>query len=194
MKARGCTVDDAGKLRVGSQEFVPPASDEHPARGAVISRVSSAKAAALHASAAKPAPRQSFERVASVAGPSRLPALRATSSLAASLPTTSSQLKVFAGKTFFSLGSANCDALAAAVQSNGGIWLSSRAAADFVLVRLTESGLFWDECGLENGRGRTECWVEKCLYDDRIVHVDEHLTFAPLQNAAPLPGACLPSC
>lgn len=41
----------------------------------------------------------------------------------------------------------------------------------------------------ERHKYRTECWLERCIFDERLCAPDEHITFAPLTIAAPIAGA-----
>jgi len=168
----------------------PPSADT--LQGTVISRVSNAKAAALHReepeSAPPRMPRQPFSRVSSaVAGPSKL---ERTTSFAA--PSTAQP--IFSGKCFYALGAARCDELKKPLVSNGARWLDQAddlLSADFILVRLAESATHWQSVTSLALRAimRTECWVEKCLYDERICDPDEHASFGPLKVTCPVPGA-----
>jgi DNA replication regulator DPB11 len=38
---------------------------------------------------------------------------------------------------------------------------------------------------------RTECWLERCLFVDRVCAPDEHASFVPLGVPLPVPGADL---
>ena len=40
----------------------------------------------------------------------------------------------------------------------------------------------------EHHKFRTECWVERCIFESRICEVDENVTFRPLSVPTPLAG------
>lgn len=40
----------------------------------------------------------------------------------------------------------------------------------------------------EHHKVRTECWVERCIFERRICEVDENVTFRPLRVPTPLAG------
>lgn len=40
----------------------------------------------------------------------------------------------------------------------------------------------------DRAKYRTECWLERCLSDDRICSPDDHISFTPLKVAIPVPG------
>lgn len=35
---------------------------------------------------------------------------------------------------------------------------------------------------------RTECWIEQCIYEERLCARDEHPAFKPLDIATPIAG------
>jgi hypothetical protein len=37
---------------------------------------------------------------------------------------------------------------------------------------------------------RTECWLEQCMFDERLCSPDEQVTFLPLVVQTPVPGKC----
>ncbi|KAH7108395.1 hypothetical protein BKA62DRAFT_824589 [Auriculariales sp. MPI-PUGE-AT-0066] len=186
----------AAKASAEPQEPSPTVASVDVSHGTVISRVSSAKAAALHRAPEtnQPArlPRQPFSRVSSaVAGPSRLLPER-TASIGTVTSATSN--RIFAGTRVYAWGAARCNELRKPLTDKGAVWLAEDddiASADFVLVRLAESAKLWQKNRSEQVRSRmrTECWVEKCLHDERVCAADEHDTFTPLQVNVPLAGA-----
>jgi hypothetical protein len=177
-----------------AQSILSPIVDP-PLNSTAISRVSSAKAAALHRPAetepaSKPS-RQPFSRVLSAAaGPSNLLHNMNTSD---SARRPAGNRGVFTGKRVYAAGAANCLGLRQPLMDNGAIWLDHNddlASADFVLVRLAESAIIWQQNQDEQirSRMRTECWVEQCLHDDRMCAPNEHMTFTPLRVMLPLNG------
>ena len=40
----------------------------------------------------------------------------------------------------------------------------------------------------EHHKFRTECWVERCIFEGRICEVDDNVTFRPLSVPTPLAG------
>ena len=41
----------------------------------------------------------------------------------------------------------------------------------------------------ERRKYRTECWLERCIYEERICSADEHPSFTPLDIETPVEGA-----
>ena len=41
----------------------------------------------------------------------------------------------------------------------------------------------------ERGKYRTECWLERCIFEERICPPDEHISFAPVPVQTPVDGA-----
>lgn len=53
------------------------------------------------------------------------------------------------------------------------------------------SKLFRDELDPhERAKYRTECWLERCIFEERICSPDEHVSFAPIPVPTPVDGAC----
>lgn len=42
----------------------------------------------------------------------------------------------------------------------------------------------------EREKFRTECWIEQCMFEERICARNEHPAFVPLQLQTPIPGMC----
>ena len=97
---------------------------------------------------------------------------------------------MFAGLKFRALGEARCANVRKAVESAGGRWMSSRddEDADVVLVRLVSgSSLAWGETDEgERAKFRTECWLERCLFEERVFAPEEHVAFTPLRAVLPI--------
>jgi DNA replication regulator DPB11 len=52
------------------------------------------------------------------------------------------------------------------------------------------SMLFRNECDeWERRRYRTECWLERCIYEERICSPAEHVSFVPLKIGTPVAGS-----
>ena len=58
------------------------------------------------------------------------------------------------------------------------------------LMPSDSGGVFWREEGDEHERAkyRTECWVEQCIFEERICAPNEHITFTPLKVNTPVEG------
>jgi hypothetical protein len=115
---------------------------------------------------------------------------------------------VFAGKRLRAIGEANCAALRQELERAGAVLINrSGAKVDFYVVRLAGYALFWAcECisltaafsGAElmkqeapqdeHHKFRTECWVERCIFESRICDVDKNVTFRPFSIPTPLAG------
>lgn len=50
--------------------------------------------------------------------------------------------------------------------------------------------MFWREEYDEKERAkyRTECWVERCIFEERMCAPNEHVTFTPLKINTPVEG------
>ena len=115
---------------------------------------------------------------------------------------------IFAGKRIRAIGDANCAALRQELERAGAALININGAdVDFYVVRLAGYALFRScECisltaacsGTEqmsqeapqdeHHKFRTECWVERCIFESRICEVDENVTFRPLSVPTPLAG------
>lgn len=159
----------------------------------------------------------SFARTSSPQPQSRQPFRRILSSSTAlpAVPANSSDSVLFAGYKFRALGEARGSSLREALESNGGQWLDEddEQCADFILVRLVRyvhsivslevvvfygaldsGGLFWkdEEDESERAKFRTDCWIERCIYAEKICDPNEHITFTPLSIDIPVEGMSLP--
>ena len=38
---------------------------------------------------------------------------------------------------------------------------------------------------------RTECWFERCIFEDRIIPGDDHIVYTPLKVKLPIQGECV---
>ncbi|KAI0791154.1 hypothetical protein C8Q75DRAFT_850798 [Abortiporus biennis] len=101
----------------------------------------------------------------------------ASSSSAATpdLPPAVTKNRIFDGKKLTALGEANCQSVQDAVESHGGVWISDLsgevADVDFIVVRLVSgSKLYKSEQNTSlKAKYRTECWLERCIYEERIL-------------------------
>jgi DNA replication regulator DPB11 len=60
---------------------------------------------------------------------------------------------------------------------------------EFLNVNLSGSKFFRAESDEQvRLKYRTECWLEWCIYHERICSPDEHISFRPLQIETPVPG------
>lgn len=67
----------------------------------------------------------------------------------------------------------------------------STALTDILLL-LSGSKLYQDEPDEhERSKYRTECWLERCMFEERICFPDEHVSFTPLTIETPVPGKTL---
>lgn len=132
--------------------------------------------------------RQPFRRI--VSAPSQHPAC--TESPASDLPVASSSQAsltgLFSGRIFQLLGEAKCQTVKSEIERCGGYVISGEDdadSADFILVRLISgSKLYLAETAAEPqtaSKYRTECWLEKCIFEERICSVEEHWSFLPLK-------------
>ncbi|KZP22630.1 hypothetical protein FIBSPDRAFT_787042 [Athelia psychrophila] len=107
---------------------------------------------------------------------------------------SSSSRYLFAGLTFRGLGEARSPIVRTEIEGCGGRMVSDAEPdenVDFVLVRLVSgSKLYLDEPdSAERAKYRTECWLERCVFEERICAADEHVVFTPLTIQTPVAGA-----
>ncbi|KAL0945523.1 hypothetical protein HGRIS_001005 [Hohenbuehelia grisea] len=100
---------------------------------------------------------------------------------------------LFAGLTFRALGEARAAPVGEAIRSCGGRLVGDDDInVDYVLVRLVSGGKFFNQepSKTERLKYRTECWLERCIFEERIVLPHENITFVPLGPVDyPIPGA-----
>lgn len=116
---------------------------------------------------------------------------------------------IFSGKKFRALGEANADNVKSVVEGEDGFWITDDLEdVDFIIVRLVWSVFSplhplhsfrrgnsgsaihrAEQNEMEKPKYRTECWLEKCIFEDRICDPDEHITFRPISVSTPVPGA-----
>ncbi|KAH8094535.1 hypothetical protein BXZ70DRAFT_1072697 [Cristinia sonorae] len=136
-----------------------------------------------------------------IASGSRAPASLAVAKESSFLVAGSSRAKsdgvpektgVFSGLTFRALGEARCASVKAAAEDAGGKLIDdSDAEVDYIIVRLVSGSKLFREEPDDSLRVkyRTECWLERCLYEERICGPDAHITFVPLSIETPIQGA-----
>ncbi|KAF5326934.1 hypothetical protein D9619_004296 [Psilocybe cf. subviscida] len=147
-----------------------------------------------------------------VAGPSRLPAQaqaraqppapgagKQASTSKAVQPEAEApiQPQIFAGLRIRPMGEARGASVRAAIEARGGLVVGGDEAddgwdeVDYVVVRLVSgSKLFLQEDSPAlRLKYRTECWLEQCLYEDRVCAPAENVAFVPLGVETPVPGA-----
>ncbi|KAF9450451.1 hypothetical protein P691DRAFT_725915 [Macrolepiota fuliginosa MF-IS2] len=100
--------------------------------------------------------------------------------------------RMFVGYKFLALGEAKTSAVRNAVESYGGQMASeSDEEADFIIVRLVSGSKLYREEADPNLRSkyRTECWLERCIFEDQVCPPDKDISFIPLAIEVPIPDA-----
>ncbi|KAF5388734.1 hypothetical protein D9757_004856 [Collybiopsis confluens] len=116
----------------------------------------------------------------------------------ASAPALESEFGIFSGLRMTALGEASCDNVREAIQSAGGSWVdfdtmnAGDYEIDIILIRLVSgSKLLGSSSSIQKplrAKVRTECWLEKCLYDSRLLSPDNHVSFTPVDVPCPILG------
>ncbi|KAH9930122.1 uncharacterized protein B0H18DRAFT_162219 [Fomitopsis serialis] len=104
----------------------------------------------------------------------------------------SSTSTLFKGLKFRALGEAQGPSVKAAIKDYGGTLVSELDEdVDFIIVRLVSGSNFFRQEADEDERRRyrTECWLERCIFDERICLPEEHVAFLPLSVPTPIDGA-----
>ncbi|KAG5721488.1 S-M checkpoint control protein rad4 [Termitomyces sp. T112] len=100
---------------------------------------------------------------------------------------------IFTGLKFTALGEAKSPSVRAAIEENGGRMLLGLEDedVDYVIVRLVSGSKFYMQEADETLRGkyRTECWLERCVFQECVCPPEDHITFFPLSISAPVLGA-----
>ena len=53
------------------------------------------------------------------------------------------------------------------------------------------SKLFREEADIyRKSKYRTECWLERSIFDKRVCNPEDHVSFVPLSMDLPIPGMC----
>ncbi|EUC57078.1 aminotransferase, putative [Rhizoctonia solani AG-3 Rhs1AP] len=121
------------------------------------------------------------------------------------LPSPSSTAKVFSGKRIAPIGEACGPTLYDALHAHGASVietpdpkgkqkaedseLSILPEADFYIVRLASESAKQASKSDSYHKFRTDCWVEHCIFEDRLCSPEENVTFAPLKIELPISGA-----
>ncbi|KAI0656497.1 hypothetical protein C8Q70DRAFT_1012254 [Cubamyces menziesii] len=102
--------------------------------------------------------------------------------------------ELFKGKRLRALGEARCANVRRAIEDCGGSWVGADDdddSVDFIIVRLVSGSAIFRQEGdaTERAKYRTECWLERCIFEERICAPEEHIAFVPLAVEAPIPGS-----
>ncbi|KAF8673990.1 PLP-dependent transferase [Rhizoctonia solani] len=116
-----------------------------------------------------------------------------------------STAKVFSGKRIAPIGEACGQMLYDALRAHGATVIETsdpkgkRKAgdsepnlppeADFYIVRLASESAKQANKLDSYHKFRTDCWVEHCIFEDRLCSPEENITYAPLKVELPVPGA-----
>ncbi|KAG8693261.1 hypothetical protein FRC08_009230, partial [Ceratobasidium sp. 394] len=157
---------------------------------------------------------RALARVSSVASPGEGPAnpvAAPNNSDTAPVPPATATPKVFAGKRIAPVGEARVGSmLYAALRAHGAIVVGESEApdpkgkgkakddgscivlpqeeADYYIVRLySESAKSARKLDCYD-KFRTDCWVEHCIFEDRLCLPEENITYCPLKIQLPVPG------
>ncbi|KAM6504048.1 hypothetical protein JOM56_000991 [Amanita muscaria] len=108
-------------------------------------------------------------------------------------PSTIGPRGIFSGLKFRVLGEAKTLTVRNAIEQAGGIWSSEQETdedVDYIIVRLVSgSKLYREELDEdERTKYRTECWLERCLHEERVCPYEEHIAFLPLGIQFPVAG------
>ncbi|KAG6900650.1 hypothetical protein C0993_006754 [Termitomyces sp. T159_Od127] len=99
---------------------------------------------------------------------------------------------IFAGLKFSALGEAKSSSVRTAIEENGGRMLLGLEDedVDYIVVRLVSGSKLYMQEADETLRGkyRTECWLERCVFQERVCPPEDHITFCPLSIPVPVPG------
>ncbi|KAI9066144.1 hypothetical protein FKP32DRAFT_1664998 [Trametes sanguinea] len=100
---------------------------------------------------------------------------------------------LFKGVRIRALGEAKCASVRRAIEDCGGTWVSADdddEMVDFIIVRLVSGSALFRQEGDEAQRAkyRTECWLERCIFEERICPAEDHVAFVPLGIEAPVAG------
>ncbi|KIP11001.1 hypothetical protein PHLGIDRAFT_64495 [Phlebiopsis gigantea 11061_1 CR5-6] len=188
---------DEGRARAQASEDGDEPPQAKPSMLASFRRTQSFAPQSKNAST--PKPRQPFGRVPSSAVFAAPPVLLAQGGeelpvASSSKPTAdaATHSKIFSGKTFRARGEARCAPVRQAVEESGGQLVSEESDedVDFVLVRLVSgSKIFREELDTqERLKYRTECWLERCMFEERICPPEDHVSFVPIPVATPVDG------
>ncbi|KAG8774931.1 hypothetical protein FRC16_004971, partial [Serendipita sp. 398] len=95
---------------------------------------------------------------------------------------------VFSGLSFRAIGDAACDNVFTAITHASGTILTD-GLPDYYIVRLVGGSQAMQEYPLnERSKFRTECWLERCLFEGRLCPVEDNITYAPFIVKLPVAG------
>ncbi|KAF9007398.1 hypothetical protein BDQ17DRAFT_1237797 [Cyathus striatus] len=102
--------------------------------------------------------------------------------------------KIFEGLRFRAFGEAKSASVRGAIEQCGGRWEmddEDEEHVDFVIVRLVSGSKLY-RAELDPSlklKYRTECWLERCIFEDRVCPPEDHISFVPLGIEMPIRGA-----
>ncbi|KAJ6473241.1 hypothetical protein C8R45DRAFT_409750 [Mycena sanguinolenta] len=178
-----------GPFRRGSHANSIPNNND-----SFIGNLNSFKSNSMAVANPNPIPNAANKNQNAAAGPSslvRAKRLQAPAPTAESAPPATAPSTVFSGLRFLLRGETHTSTVRRAIEDAGGAVVGRAAEADYIVVRLVSgSALFAAEpCAAARTQYRTECWLERCLFVDRLCAPEEHPTFVPLGVDLPVAGA-----
>ncbi|KAF9554743.1 hypothetical protein CPC08DRAFT_726916 [Agrocybe pediades] len=101
--------------------------------------------------------------------------------------------QIFAGMKLAALGEARTPTVRSAIEQHGGTWCADEEedGVDFIVVRLVSGSKLYraEEDTKMRAKYRTECWLEQCIYADRVCEPEEQISSVPLGIEIPVFGA-----
>lgn len=128
-------------------------------------------------------------------------------------PTKPQASQIFLGMKLRVLGEAKSPTVRSAIEQLGGIMsMDEEEYVDFIIVRLVRCVIFftstesYSHTNMSSGskifreeedetlrsKYRTECWLEQCIYEDRICAPEEQISSVPLAIQLPVIGGFFP--
>ncbi|KAH9933592.1 uncharacterized protein BXZ73DRAFT_89727 [Epithele typhae] len=100
---------------------------------------------------------------------------------------------LFKGLRIRALGEARSASVKSAIEERGGTWVGhdDDGDVDLTIVRLVSGSVLAQQepdAG-ERAKFRTECWLERCIFEERVCDPGEHAAFAPIEAEVPVSGA-----
>ncbi|KDR78628.1 hypothetical protein GALMADRAFT_223890 [Galerina marginata CBS 339.88] len=105
---------------------------------------------------------------------------------------TSLPKQIFAGMKIRVLGEAKTPTVRNAIEVRGGTMsVNSDEDVGFIIVRLVSGSKIYRDEDDDSLRAkyRTECWLEQCMFEDRICGPEEQISYVPLGIQIPVSGA-----
>ncbi|KDQ59126.1 hypothetical protein JAAARDRAFT_206090 [Jaapia argillacea MUCL 33604] len=107
---------------------------------------------------------------------------------------------IFVGKRFRLVGEARAASVVHAIKTCGGLVVDEDEEeegreegrkVDWIIVRLASGSHFYraEKDEKEREKYRTECWLERCIFEERVCERGEKVVFGPLEVDLPLPCA-----